>query len=178
MTTSLIKSDVLRWRPYFKILSFLKLLLLQPGFQLVFLLRLQRQLLKLPFIGRPLAIFVWYVTCVLTGSECSLSATLGCGLFIPHPFGIVIGSGSVIGNNVSIYQGVTLGRKNQLEDAYPTIEDNACLYAGAKILGPIRIGRNAIIGANAVVTKDVPDNMIAFGVPAKTLSRGDSDDAV
>lgn len=87
----------------------------------------------------------------------------------PHPLGIVIGEGVIIGNNVTIYQNVTLGRKDKEINKYPIIGDNVTIYAGAKILGNVKIGNNAIVGANAVVLKDVPDNSIAVGVPAKIL---------
>lgn len=87
-----------------------------------------------------------------------------------HPQGVVIGAGVVIGNDVKIYQNVTLGRKDETP-GYPTIKDNATIYAGACVLGDITIGENAVIGANAVVSKDVPNNTTVVGAPAKALTK-------
>ena len=96
----------------------------------------------------------------------STNADLGENLILPHPLGIVIGSGVKLGKNVTIYQNVTIGQKNWL---YPKIGNNVTIYAGAVIIGDINIGNNVIIGANAVVTKDIPDNSICAGVPAKII---------
>ena len=100
-------------------------------------------------------------------------SVIGKNLRIPHPNGITIGHGSRIGNDVLIYQQVTIG---QNQGKYPTIGDNVIIYAGAKIIGGIRIGNNCIIGANAVVTKSFPANCIIGGVPAKKIkNRGPED---
>lgn len=98
------------------------------------------------------------------------SAQLAKDITFPHPTGIVIGSGVIIERNVTIYQQVTLGgaRKGDYsKNNYPFVCKNTTIYAGAKILGKIRIGENCVIGANAVVTKDVPDNHVATGIPAR-----------
>jgi serine O-acetyltransferase len=87
-------------------------------------------------------------------------------VYFPHPVGIVVGSEVRIGRNVTIYQNVSIGRRRQgLEEAaeYPTLEDHVTVYAGAVIMGNITIGSHAIIGANAVVSKDVPPKSIAYG---------------
>ncbi|MBQ9375894.1 MAG: serine acetyltransferase [Ruminococcus sp.] len=96
------------------------------------------------------------------GSECKI----GSGLCIKHYNGIVIGLGTVIGNNCILYQQVTFGQK---DEKYPTIGDNATFYPGAKIIGDIKIGNNAVIAANAVVINDVGDGEIVGGVPAKKI---------
>ncbi|SDB12152.1 serine O-acetyltransferase [Pseudidiomarina indica] len=88
-------------------------------------------------------------------------------LNLVHPTSIIIGSGVELGRNVTIYQNVTLGRSSASINAYPIIGENTIIYSGAVILGSIEIGKNCIIGANAVVTRDVPKNSIAVGVPAK-----------
>ncbi len=170
---SLVKSDVLRWRPTYSHFFFIRLLFLQHGFQLAFSIRLQQATIKVPVIGKLLATIIWYVTYVITGADCSYKAKYGKGLYFPHPSCVIIGTDCIIGNNTSIYQGVTLGRANYYGGGYPMVEDGAFIYAGAKIIGSVRIGKNSIIGANAVVTKDVGDNMIAVGIPAKIFPQKD-----
>ncbi len=97
------------------------------------------------------------------------------GTYFPHPVGIVISSAATIGKNCIIYQNVTIGAKTfqqgdvRIVDNYPCIGDNVTIYAGAVICGPVKIGDNAVIGANSVVINDVPANSIAIGVPAKII---------
>lgn len=106
------------------------------------------------------------------GVYISKNAEIEKGLKLPHPTGIVIGDSVKIGRNVTIFQQVTLGG-TRIGDAqkklYPRVEDNCVLFAGAKILGKIRIGKNCTVGANAVVIKNVPDYAIAVGIPAKNI---------
>lgn len=112
----------------------------------------------------------------LTGIEIHPGATIGKRFFIDHGMGIVIGETTVIGNGVMLYHGVTLGGQVLTQTKrHPTIEDDVTIGAGAKVLGPITIGRGSSIGANAVVTKDVPPCHIAVGIPAKARSRKDSE---
>lgn len=95
-------------------------------------------------------------------------------LELKHPVGIVIGEGVRIGQRVRIYQHVTLGgaRSGDAEaNQYPHIDDDTTIFAGAVVIGRVRVGKNCVIGANAVVTKDVPDNSTAVGVPARILPR-------
>jgi len=103
-----------------------------------------------------------------TGIEIHPGAVIGRGLFIDHGMGVVIGETAVVGNNVLLYQGVTLGgtgiRKGK---RHPTVGDNVVIGAGAKVLGDIKIGDNSYIGANAVVIKDVPPNSTEVGVPGR-----------
>lgn len=105
----------------------------------------------------------------------SFKADIGKGVRFAHPLGIVIGDGVIIGANVKIWQQVTFGshgRKGE-DPGYPVIEDNVRIYAGAKLFGKIRIGKDAIIGANAVVLHDVPENCTAVGIPARLISHGE-----
>lgn len=107
----------------------------------------------------------------VTGIEIHPGATIGEDLFIDHGMGIVIGETTEIGNNVTIFHGVTLGGigGEKGEKRHPTIEDDVLIGAGAKILGPITIGKGARIGANAVVLEDVPPYTTAVGVPARIV---------
>ncbi len=104
----------------------------------------------------------------LTGIEIHPGATIGKGFFIDHGMGVVIGETCEIGDNVLIYQGVTLGGTGKdVGKRHPTIGDNVLIGSGAKVLGPIYIGNNVKIGAGSVVLNDVPENATAVGIPAK-----------
>ncbi|MCK7638500.1 serine O-acetyltransferase EpsC [Corynebacterium pygosceleis] len=108
----------------------------------------------------------------LTGVEIHPGATIGRRFFIDHGMGIVIGETAEIGDGVMLYHGVTLGGQVLTQTKrHPTLEDNVTVGAGAKVLGPITIGCGSAIGANAVVTKDVPANHIAVGIPAVNRPR-------
>lgn len=96
----------------------------------------------------------------------SMKATVGENLRFPHPMNIIIGRDCIIGDNCTIYHDVTLG---QSRGKFPKLGNCVIVYAGAKIMGDVKIGNNAIIGANAVVVKDVLDNQIVGGVPAKVI---------
>ena len=101
-----------------------------------------------------------------TGIEIHPGATIGRNLFIDHGSGVVIGQTAIIGNNVTMFHGVTLGGTGKDKGKrHPTIEDNVFIGSGAKILGNIVVGKNSKIGANAVVLKDVPPNSTVVGVP-------------
>lgn len=101
------------------------------------------------------------------------SCKIGNDLKIPHPQNIVIGQGVEIGNHCTIYQNVTLGQNKY---KYPKISDNVIIYTGANIVGDIVIGKGAIVGASAVVTKNVPDNVIVAGIPAKVIGKREEND--
>lgn len=106
-----------------------------------------------------------------TGIEIHPGAKIGKNLFIDHGMGVVIGETAEVGDNVTIYHGVTLGGigGDKNTKRHPTVEDDVIIGAGAKILGPITIGSGAKIGANAVVIKDVPRDATAVGIPAKNI---------
>lgn len=107
------------------------------------------------------------LTRVLTGVEIHPAATIGRRFFIDHGMGIVIGGTAEIGDDVMLYQGVTLGgRSLEKVKRHPTIGDRVTIGAGAKVLGPITIGAGAAVGANAVVVKDTPPDSIVTGIPA------------
>jgi serine O-acetyltransferase len=115
-----------------------------------------------------LARFLSQMARFFTGIEIHPGAAIGKGLFIDHGMGVVIGETSIIGDNVLLYQGVTLGGTG-LEQGkrHPTIGNNVVIGGGAKVLGNITIGDNSYIGANAVVIKDVPANSTVVGVPGR-----------
>jgi len=113
-----------------------------------------------------------YVARVLTGADIHPGATIGKNFFIDHATGVVIGETAEIGDNVSIYQGVTLGGvSTEKKKRHPTIGNNVVIGAGATILGPVTIGENVRVGAGSVVVKSVPPNSTVVGVPAKIVAR-------
>ncbi|HET7539021.1 MAG TPA: serine acetyltransferase [Polyangiaceae bacterium] len=149
--------------------GFLRLLLLEPGFQLTLCVRLTELVARVPGFGRILRRLVWYPTTMLFGCDFGVGVRIGGGLYVPHPFGIVVNADCRLGRNVTLLQGVTLGIVDPAHPACPILEDGARVNAGAKLLGGITIGRAAVIGANAVVLRDVPEGRVAVGVPARIL---------
>ncbi|RME51522.1 MAG: serine O-acetyltransferase [Caldilineae bacterium] len=108
----------------------------------------------------------------LTGIEIHPGAKIGPGFFIDHGMGIVIGETAEVGANVTLYHGVTLGGTSlEKGKRHPTLQDDVVVGAGAKILGPITVGRGSRIGANAVVVKPVPPNSVVVGVPGRPIQR-------
>ena len=113
----------------------------------------------------------------LTGVEIHPGAVIGRRFFIDHGMGVVIGETAEVGDDVMLYHGVTLGgRTREAGKRHPTLGDGVAVGAGAKILGPVVIGAGSAVGANAVVTKDAPEDSILVGVPAKARRRTDHDD--
>ena len=155
--------------------SKLSVILTYPGVKAVFFHRIANffSIAKLDLIARIISQFSRF----LTGIEIHPKAKIGENLFIDHGMGVVIGETSEIGNNVTIYHMVTLGgispsinSDNQRDSKrHPTLMDNVVVGSGAQVLGPVVIGKNAKIGANAVVTKDVPENAVMVGIPAKNV---------
>ncbi|MGL5694618.1 MAG: serine O-acetyltransferase EpsC [Peptostreptococcaceae bacterium] len=119
------------------------------------------------FIAR----FISQLSRFLTGIEIHPGATIGNGILIDHGSGVVIGEATIIGDRVTIYQGVTLGATGNETSwkRHPTIGNDVIIGSGAKVLGPINIGNNARVGANSVVLKDVPDNATVVGIPGKII---------
>ncbi|WIM89356.1 serine O-acetyltransferase [Candidatus Mycobacterium wuenschmannii] len=122
------------------------------------------------------------VTRIFTGVDVHPGATLGTGLFIDHATGVVIGETAEVGDDVTIYHGVTLGGSGKdTGKRHPTIGDRVTIGAGAKILGAIKVGDDSRIGANAVVVKEVPSGAVVIGVPGQAISRakpGTGDDSM
>ncbi|MES1949212.1 serine O-acetyltransferase [Salinisphaera sp. S4-8] len=121
---------------------------------------------RLTWLGR----FVSHISRWLTGIEIHPGVTIGRRFFIDHGFGVVIGETTVIGDDVTLYQGVTLGGTSwNPGKRHPTLENDVVVGAGAKVLGPFTVGSGARIGSNAVVVKEVPPGCTAVGVPAKLV---------
>lgn len=149
--------------------SKLEVLLLYPSIHALALYRVAHALYKKKFFlaARIISQFGRFIT----GIEIHPGARIGKRLFIDHGMGVVIGETAEIGDNVTIYHGVTLGGTGKEKGKrHPSIGDNVVIGAGAKILGPVYVGSGAKIGANAVVLKDVPSNSTAVGIPAKIIS--------
>ena len=109
-----------------------------------------------------------------TGIEIHPGATIGKGLFIDHGCGVIIGETAIIGDNVTLYQGVTLGGTGKEKGKrHPTLEDNVVVSAGAKVIGSFTVGKNSKIGAGSVVLEEVPPNCTVVGVPGRIVRMGD-----
>jgi len=155
--------------------SKLSLILTYPGVKAVFFHRIANffQLAKFHLVAR----IISQLSRFFTGIEIHPGAKIGKNLFIDHGMGVVIGETSEIGNNVTIYHMATLGgiapsinsNDQRQVKRHPTLGDCVVVGSGAQILGPVIIGANAKIGANAVVTKDVPENAVMVGIPAKNV---------
>ncbi len=147
-----------------------EVILTYPGFHAIVIHRLNHKLwnMRIPVIPRLLS----HIARFLTGIEIHPAAKIGAGFFIDHGMGVVIGETTEIGENCLLYQGVTLGGTGKEKGKrHPTLGNNVVVGAGAKILGPIRIGNYAKIGANSVVLKGVPDYSIVVGVPGKIIKK-------
>ena len=148
--------------------NLLEILISYPGFHAIVWHRLSNFLWRqgLHLIAR----IISNILRTLTGIEIHPAAKIQQGFFIDHGMGVVIGETTEIGNNVTIYQGVTLGGVSiKKGKRHPTIGNNVVIGSGAQIIGPIKVGNNARIAANAVVVKDVPDNATMIGIPAKAV---------
>jgi serine O-acetyltransferase len=148
----------------------LEVLLTYPGIHAVLMHRAAHQLWLNQFksTARGLSLFNRF----LTGIEIHPAAKIGRRLFIDHGMGVVIGETAEIGNDVTLYHGVTLGGTTwQKGKRHPTLEDGVVVGAGAKILGPFTVGKNAKIGSNAVVTKAVPSEVTVVGNPARYIEK-------
>ena len=155
--------------------SKLSIILTYPGVKAVFFHRIANffSIGNFHLIARMISQFSRF----LTGIEIHPKAKIGKNLFIDHGMGVVIGETSEIGDNVTIYHMVTLGGispsinsdEQRNVKRHPTLENNVVVGSGAQVLGPVIVGKNAKIGANAVVTKNVPENAVMVGIPAKNV---------
>ena len=155
--------------------SKLSVILTYPGVKAVFLYKIANffSVAKFYLVARMISQFARFIT----GIEIHPAAKIGKNLFIDHGMGVVIGETSDIGDNVTIYHNATLGgispsinsNEQRHVKRHPTLKDNVVVGSGAQVLGPIKVGKNAKIGSNAVVTKDVPENAVMIGIPARNV---------
>ena len=155
--------------------SILSIILTYPGVKAVFFHQISNFFYKAGFdlIARIISQTIRF----FTGIEIHPGAKIGKNLFIDHGMGVVIGETSEVGDNVTIYHNVTLGgsspsidsERQRHEKRHPTIGHDVVIGSGAQIIGPIKVGNNARIAANAVVVKDVPENATMVGIPAKAV---------
>ena len=163
--------------------SRVEVVLCYPGFQALVIYRLSHALWGRGWrlAGR----FVSHIGRMLTNIEIHPGARIGIRCVIDHGSGVVIGETSIIGDDVTLYQGVTLGGTSPAVDSraqvdqkrHPTLEDGVIVGSGAQILGPITIGQGARVGANAVVTRDIPRGVTAAGIPARVIMPRDKQKA-
>ncbi len=161
--------------------NFVEVFFTYPGFHSMLFHRICHFLwnIKLKFFSR----IISYFSRIITSIEIHPAASIGSGFFIDHGAGLVIGETSKVGNNVTIYQQATLGgiapsiNSNSQKELkrHPTIGDNVIIGSGAQILGPVTIGKNSRIGANAVVLNDVPEDTTFVGIPARKLESNKND---
>lgn len=150
--------------------SRLEVLLCYSGLHAVWFYRMNHWLWNLGFFL--LSRWLSQVARLLTGIEIHPGAKIGRRLFVDHGMGVVIGETAVVGDDVTLYQGVTLGGTGkELGKRHPTIEENVVVGGGAKILGNITVGKNSRIGAGSVVLRNVPDNSTVVGVPGHIIFR-------
>ena len=155
--------------------SVVEIFLCYPGFHAILLHRLAHRVHSAGFVL--LARILAQVNRLFTGIEIHPGARIGRRFFIDHGMGVVIGETTIIGDDVLLYQGVTLGGTGKEKGKrHPTVGNNVVIGTGAKILGNIRIGNHTKVGAGSVVIRSVPDNSTVVGVPARVVrSRGDAD---
>lgn len=172
----LIKSDlsrftqtyVLRGQPFSARRVFWESIIFKAGFQAALLYRISHRLFQKDWVYLP-----WFLSrfsLAITGAEIEFNAQIGPGLMIAHPVGIVVGRGTVIGSEATLFQGVTFGVKSWHPDAirkFPRVGNKCYFFAGAAVLGDVTIGDNCIVAAHAVLTSDLPNGSLAMGVPAK-----------
>jgi serine O-acetyltransferase len=150
--------------------NWLEVLTCYPGLQALLCHRIAHWLhrLGLPFLPR----FISHLARFLTGIEIHPGAQIGCGVFIDHGMGVVVGETAIVGNYALIYQGVTLGGTGkQSGKRHPTLGENVVVGAGAKVLGNLQIGNNVRIGAGSVVLRDVPSDCTVVGIPGRIVYR-------
>ena len=148
--------------------SYLEILTTYPGVHAILFHRIAHRVWKMKLFW--LVRLISHISRFLTGIEIHPGAEIGSRFFIDHGMGVVIGETSIIGDDCTIYHGVTLGGTSWKQGKrHPTLENKVVVGAGAKILGPITICSGAKIGSNAVVVKDIPKNVVAVGIPARIV---------
>ena len=148
--------------------NYLQIILFYPGYQAIYWYRIAHFFYKIKLFF--LSFFIMTTVRFFTGIEIHPAAKIGRRVFIDHGMGVVIGETAVIGDDVTLYQGVTLGGTGkETGKRHPTIQNNVVIGAGAKILGSFVVGNNVNIGANAVVLSNVPENSTVVGIPGRIV---------
>ncbi len=142
-----------------------------PGFAVATYYRVTRWALLKGGLHKLVSMITWRRIVKDYGCYISPKAPIGAGLRLPHPIGVVVAETATLGRNVTLYQGVTIGRRLAENGAAPVLEDGVTVYANAALIGDIRIGRGAVVAANSVVLCDVPAGAVAAGAPAKVVRR-------
>lgn len=172
----LIRSDlarftqtfILRGQSFSKRRVFWESVIFKAGFQAVLLYRISHHLYQRGWIYLPW--FLSRLSLAITGAEIEFNAEIGPGMFVAHPVGIVVGRGTVIGSDVTLFQGVTFGVRSWHPDQirkFPRVGNKCFFFSGAAVVGDVTIGDECIVGAHAVVTRDVPSGAMALGVVAE-----------
>jgi serine O-acetyltransferase len=157
--------------------SVMEVIFCYPGFHAVLFYRISHWfwIHKMYFPGR----LISHIGRFFTGIEIHPGAVIGRRFFIDHGMGVVIGETSEIGDNVTIYHGVTLGGTTWKKiKRHPTIGNNVVIGTGAKVLGPVKVGDNTKIGANSVVVSEIPPNSIVVGIPGKVVFRVEGEERI
>jgi serine O-acetyltransferase len=170
----ILKSDLHRYAGNSRFTSFVYFFILEPGYKYTFWLRTCRY-----FKSHPILRFLFFPLAWLSLQHCeykygisiSYQTQIGSGLYIGHFGGIIVNQHAIIGKNCNLSHQVTLGKANRgAMKGYPVIGDNVYIGPGAKLIGNVHIGKHAAIGANCVVTKDVPDKGVVVGIPGRVIS--------
>jgi serine O-acetyltransferase len=168
-----IKKDLYRYAGNINLKSFVKSYLLIPGFNYMVWFRIGT------YYNNFFIKYIIFRKSIKFGIQIPLNTKIGSGFYIGHFGNIVINGRSSIGENCNISQGVTIGQSSRGKNkGYPQIGNNCYIAPGVKIIGNIKIGNNVAIGANAVVTKDIEDNSVVVGIPAKIISKLGSDNYI
>lgn len=170
----LIKSDLCRHGRGVGFKAMCRAYLRVPGFRYMFWFRIASH--QYGKWGGVITVLILNHYSYLFGMGIQRGTNIGKGFYIGHFSGIIVSGAAIIGDNCNISQGVTIGVAGSGENrGVPQVGNNVYMAAGAKLIGKIKIGNNVAIGANAVVTKDVPDNAVVVGIPAKIISMNGSD---
>ncbi|MDD5312462.1 MAG: hypothetical protein PHO26_05440 [Dehalococcoidia bacterium] len=160
----------LRGQKYSRVKIFFESFIFKAGFQAVFLYRLSHW-----FFKRHCIYLAWFFSRLnqsVTGAEIEFNAEIGPALFIAHPSGIVVGRGTVMGSNITIFQGVTFATRSWHPDdinRFPVVGDGCYFFAHCTVIGNVKIGNNCVVGAQALVSKDMPDGSLAVGTTADII---------
>lgn len=163
---SLLAADLFRATGRSGVRGLLAAAVFEPGFGTVLLHRICARVYQAGL--QRTAKLLWRLSVMVSGCHIHLASSIGPGLKLPHPAGVVIGEGCTLGASVTVYQHVTIGR-SMATDAYPSVEDGVTLFPGAVVVGAITVGAGAVVGANSVVRHDVPPGAVVAGNPASVL---------